>query len=325
MARILITGGAGFIGSHLADLHLAQGDHVEVVDDLSTGQRSNIAHNLNDVRYNFHCAPLMTWDGLDNAVKNAERIYHLAAIVGVKRVLENPVEVIETNQNALERILKSMVACKSKATILMASSSEVYGFSEAPAFKEDGMLVLPSKDPLRWCYAVTKLADEMLGFANHHQYGVKTVMARLFNTIGPRQCSHYGMVLPHFIEQAMNGETVTVYGEGNQSRSFCDVRDTVEILSRLAGSEEAYGKAVNAGNDREISIHALAEKVIALTGSHSRIKHIPYLEAYGMDFEDIQHRRPDLKLMVKLTGYTPRFTLDETIERIAGLHKRQAG
>jgi UDP-glucose 4-epimerase len=251
---------------------------------------------------------------LDAAVKDADRIYHLAAVVGVKHVLENPVRLIAVNQSATERLLKVMAAQHSTAPVMIASSSEVYGFDRREKFSEDDDLVIPSKDRLRWCYAVTKLADEMLAFAYHHQYGVRTITARLFNAIGRRQSARYGMVVPHFVAQALAGAPLTIYGDGHQSRSFCDVRDTVRMLEALAASEKAVGQVVNVGHDREIPIEKLALLIKERAGSPSPLQHVSYADAYGLDFYDIRHRRPDLSRLEALTKLKAKFTLEDTID-----------
>jgi UDP-glucose 4-epimerase len=317
--HVLITGGAGFIGSHLAEHHLKQGDRVYVVDDLSTGSRGNIEPFLAHPHFRFDEADIVTWNMLDKAVGWADRVYHMAAIVGVKKVLDDPVAVIATNMGGTERVLRAAHKSGWNPTVVIASSSEVYGFNPNSSFEESDDVVFHSGGRLRWNYAVTKLADEFLAFSYARKYGLNVVVVRLFNTIGPRQVGHYGMVVPSFVRQAVRGEALTVYGDGTQTRSFCDVRDTVVALDLLAQSPAGPGEIVNVGNDQEIAIRDLALLVRERTGSVSELKHVSYLEAYGEEFEDIAHRRPVLKKLQALTGFTPRWklvdTLDDLIER----------
>lgn len=322
--HVLVTGGAGFIGSHIVDLHRNRGDTVTVIDDLSTGSEKNIASHLGRKGFSFVRDSIVTWSGLDDAVRAADRIYHMAAVVGVKRVLENPVEVISVNQSATERLLQAMAAQQSPAPVIIASSSEVYGFDAEERFGEDDDLVLPSKDKLRWCYAVTKLADEMLAFAYHRQYKVRATTIRLFNTVGRRQSERYGMVVPHFISEALTNAPLTIYGDGRQSRSFCDVRDTVRMLDALAANSLSAGEVVNVGNDREISIEDLALLIKERAGSSSPLQYISYKEAYGFDFVDIQHRRPELTKLTSLARLKADITLEETIDDLIA-HYRQGG
>lgn len=321
--NVLITGGAGFIGSHLVDLHMDKGDQVIVVDNLSTGRLNNIKRHRNHSDFMFYEASMEDWAELDKVVPSVDLVYHMAAVVGVKHVLENPTNVVAGNITATERLMAALVACNSTAPIIIASSSEVYGFNEKESFAEDDDLVLPSTDRLRWCYAFTKLADEILGFSYHHQYGLKTIIVRLFNTVGARQRSHYGMVLPHFIEQAVSGDPLTIYGDGEQTRSFCDVRDTSRMLHALTLQEKAYGQIVNVGADREISINDLAQLVKSRANSNSGIEYMDYKDAYGMDFRDITHRRPDLSYLHDLTGRTPEFSLEDTIDFLLETSKVQ--
>lgn len=314
--KVLITGGAGFIGSHLVDLHIKKGDQVTVVDDLSTGSLSNINHHTNHPDFTFYTSLMEDWGELDKVISSADLVYHMAAVVGVKRVLESPTNVVSGNITATERLMRAMADCQSSAPIIIASSSEVYGFNEKDSFSEKDDLVLPSTDRLRWCYAFTKLADEILGFSYYHQYGLKTIMVRLFNTVGVRQRARYGMVLPHFIKQAVSGVPITIYGDGNQTRSFCDVRDTSRMLHALTTTKNAYGQVVNVGADREISINDLAQLVKQHANSNSSIDYMDYKDAYGMNFRDINHRRPDLNYLQSLTGCTPEFSLEDTIDSL---------
>jgi UDP-glucose 4-epimerase len=320
--NILITGGAGFIGSHLAAYHLAKGDAVHVIDDLSTGQISNIEALFSSPDFQFEEASILTWDGLKEAVRWSHRIYHMAAIVGVKKVLEDPRAVMATNMAGTERVFRAAAEVNPMTQIIVASSSEVYGFNTKPAFVETDDIVLRSAGRLRWCYAVTKLADEFLAYSFLKKSHIKVVIARLFNTVGPHQTGKYGMVFPNFIRQAVHGEQVTVFGDGSQTRSFCNVDDTVKALDLLACTPAANGEIVNVGNDHEISIGNLAKLIIERSSSPSKVHYVSYETAYGLEFEDITHRRPVIQKLQALTGFTPRRSLEETIDQLISLERK---
>lgn len=312
--HVLITGGAGFIGSHLVQLHMERGDCVHVIDDLSTGRAENIVPYLENDNFRLTEADLLLWDGLEKAVAWSDRIYHMAAVVGVKRVLEDPVKVMSINVAGTERLLRAVNTGAWNPQVVIASSSEVYGFNPEAGFSEESDLVFRSAGRLRWSYAATKLADEYLAFAYARKFNLGITIARLFNTVGPRQVGRYGMVLPNFIEQALRQEPITVYGDGSQTRSFCDVRDTIMALDLLAGCDQANGEVVNVGNDQEIAIRQLAELVKERAQSRSPIVTIPYQEAYGEEFEDVTHRRPILTKLQQLTSFAPRWSLTDTID-----------
>jgi UDP-glucose 4-epimerase len=314
--HVLVTGGAGFIGSHLAELHCTRGDSVHVVDDLSTGSLGNFACVQGTNNFRFSEADLLTWDGLETAVAWADRIYHMAAIVGVKRVLANPVNVISTNVAATERLLRAVEEGRWNPRVIIASSSEVYGFNPETSFSEASDVVLRSGGRLRWTYAVTKLADEYLAFSYVRDRSLDIAIARLFNTIGPRQTAKYGMVVPTFVEQAVRNEALTVHGDGKQTRSFCDVRDTVMALDLLAGCRQAKGEVVNVGNEQEISIKDLATLIRERARSSSELVFIPYTQAYGAQFEDVNHRRPVLNKLRELTGFQPSWQLKDTLDEL---------
>lgn len=321
--HVLITGGAGFIGSHLVDLHLSRGDKVHVVDNLSTGRRDNLAtHDGND-RLHVDVADILVWDGLKQAVAWADRIYHMAAVVGVKRVLEDPVSVMGANVAGTERLLRAVKDGGWNPQVLLASSSEVYGFNPNLPYDESAQLVFASGARLRWAYAVTKLSDEFLGFSYYRRHGLDVKVARLFNTVGLRQVGVYGMVVPNFVAQAVAGEPITVFGDGTQTRCFCDVRDTAEALDLLCACPEAAGEVVNVGNDREICIGDLARLVAQRADSASEIRLIPYADAYGEDFEDIQRRVPVLDKLKRLTGFEARWSLESTLDELIA-HARAA-
>lgn len=322
--HVLITGGAGFIGSHLTEYHLEKGDQVHVLDNLSTGSLDNLQPFLGHPLFNLDTEDILDWQGLKTAVSWADRIYHLAAVVGVQRVLEDPVRVMSINMAGTERVLRAVHEGIWSPQVLLASSSEVYGFNTETPYDENDQLVFASGGRLRWSYALTKLADEYLGFAYHRGKGMDVRMVRLFNTVGPRQVGRYGMVVPRFIQQAVRGEDITVYGDGEQTRSFCDVRDTVVALDRLAWNAAAAGDVVNVGSEREISIKALAELVRERAGSASAIRHVSYSEAYGEEFEDIRHRRPVLDKLRRYTGYEPKWSLEQTIDDLLEAERRRS-
>jgi len=309
----LVTGGAGFIGSHIVEHYLSKGDDVVVIDNLSTGNLENISIFKKNPLFTFFKSDILNWKELNEVVGSVDMIYHMAAVLGVYRVLEEPIEVLTTNIFSCNDLLKAVVATDSKARIIIASSSSVYGPSSTPDLKEDApLIVAPNTHPL-WGYAVSKIADEALVSAYCQVYKLPITSIRFFNTIGPRQTGRYGMVVPRFVSQAVNSEPLTVYGDGDQTRSFCDVRDSVAALSIVAEKSLCIGDVINIGNDREITINELSEKVLSLTESDSKVKYIPYKEAYGIDFNDIKQRRPNIDKLRKLTSFKHKWTLEDTI------------
>jgi UDP-glucose 4-epimerase len=323
MMHVLITGGAGFIGSHLVELHLARGDKVHVVDDLSTGSLVNIAPFENHPSFRFDHADMLVWPQLEHAAAWADRIYHLAAVVGVYRVIAEPTRVLATNIAACERLLRTVTTGGWKPQVVIASSSEVYGH-RLDGFLDEGLdLIVSTLVGTRWNYSVSKIADEALGLSYAQKFGIPTTIARFFNTIGPRQTGRYGMVVPRLVDQAVRGAPMTVHGDGEQTRSFCDVRDTVQALDQLAEQSTDAGLVVNVGNDREISINELAKLVRQRSGSGSPITHQPYAQAYGEDFEDIRRRRPGLKRLRELTGFHHRYTLEDTLDELIRIRREQ--
>jgi len=309
----LVTGGAGFIGSHIVEHYLSKGDDVVVIDNLSTGNLENISIFKKNPLFTFFKSDILNWKELNEVVGSVDMIYHMAAVLGVYRVLEEPIEVLTTNIFSCNDLLKAVVATDSKARIIIASSSSVYGPSSTPDLKEDApLIVAPNTHPL-WGYAVSKIADEALVSAYCQVYKLPITSIIFFNTIGPRQTGRYGMVVPRFVSQAVNSEPLTVYGDGDQTRSFCDVRDSVAALSIVAEKSLCIGDVINIGNDREITINELSEKVLSLTESDSKVKYIPYKEAYGIDFNDIKQRRPNIDKLRKLTSFKHKWTLEDTI------------
>ena len=310
----LITGGAGFIGSHLSDVLLAAGQRVLSIDNLSTGRLSNIAHLLGNPQFSFAQASIMDKVVLDRLASQADVIIHLAAAVGVQLIVEHPVHTIETNVAGTDAVLKT--AQTYRARVLVASTSEVYGKGSRIPFAEDDDVLLGSTAKSRWGYAASKMIDEFLALAYHREYGSPVVVFRLFNTVGPRQTGQYGMVVPRLMRQALRGEPLTVFGDGKQQRCFCDVRDVVQAIVGLAHHPEALGRVFNIGSEEEISILDLAKRIKAMTSSKSEIVHIPYAEAYAPGFEDMTRRVPDLSRVKALLGWSPRRPLDETLAAV---------
>jgi UDP-glucose 4-epimerase len=311
MSTFLITGGAGFIGSHLAEALLRFGHRVLIIDDLSSGNVRNIAHIRSDPRLEFVPESIMARRVLRELVDAAEIVVHLAATVGVLNIIESPVATIENNVGGTEAVLKA--AAKKKKKVIVASTSEVYGKSASAPFREDGDLVFGPTSKSRWSYASSKVVDEFLALAYWREFRVPTVVVRFFNTIGPRQTGQYGMVVPRFLSQALSEKNLTVYGTGQQSRCFTYVLDAVEWLLLLASNDRAVGEVFNLGNPEEVTIAELAQRVIALTGANVRVEYVPYEQAYEEGFEDMDRRVPDITKVETVTGYLPRFTLDESL------------
>lgn len=321
--QILITGGAGFIGSHLAEHHLGKGDEVVAVDDLSTGSLDVLSGFQND-RFRFEKADILEWSDLDKEVARADRIYHMAAVVGMFRVLREPIEVTRVNVLGTERLLESVARLKNLPELVVTSSSSVYSHSHETLLKEEIELVYhPEKGGLT-AYALSKLTNEVQAMAYRQIHSLPVAIPRLFNAVGPRQSGNYGFVLPRFIKQALAGVPLTVYGDGTQTRSFCDVRDTVSALDMLAGEPKAWGRAVNVGNPREISILDLATMVIAHSESSSTIEFVPFEQGYGSNFWQITQRRPSVDLLQQLTPFRHVWTLEQTIDDLIA-RNRESG
>jgi UDP-glucose 4-epimerase len=309
--RYLITGGAGFIGSHLADELLARGERVHVLDDLSTGSIENIRHLKERRGFEYTIESAANVPVVAELVDEADVVYHLAAAVGVELIVESPVRTIETNVHCTEIVLAQ--ANKKKKPVFVASTSEVYGKSSALPFREDGDLLLGPTYRGRWAYACSKAIDEFLGLAYYKERGLPTVVGRLFNTVGPRQTGRYGMVVPSFARQALAGQPLTVYGDGQQRRCFCHVTDVIRALVDLMHTEAAVGEVFNIGSTEEISILELAERVRAATDSSSEITLVPYEEAYEQGFEDMHRRIPDTSKLRDLLGWQPTKSLDQIL------------
>jgi UDP-glucose 4-epimerase len=317
--RALITGGAGFIGSHLAERLLVRGDEVLLMDNLSTGSMENIRHLKQYDRMHYFMEPIENRQLLAELVDEADVIFHLAAAVGVRLIVESPVRTIETNVNGTQLVLET--ACKKRKLVFTASTSEVYGKNVNVPFHEDLDLVLGPTTKGRWSYAASKALDEFLALSYWKERRQPVIIARLFNTVGPRQTGRYGMVLPNFVSQALKGEAITVFGTGQQSRCFCDVSECVESILRLVENSAAVGEVVNIGADYEVTINALAERVKERTGSASPITHIRYEEAYEPGFEDMHRRVPSVAKLERLTGFRPSMPLNDIIDRVVAFFR----
>ena len=312
--KVLVTGGAGFIGSHLSEFLLEKGHKVLVIDDLSTGSIENILHLKNNPEFEYTIDSILNTPVTAELVDRSDCIFHLAAAVGVRLIVESPVQTIETNIKGTETILD--LACKKKKKTLVFSTSEVYGKSSKIPFNEEDDLVMGSTSRGRWSYACSKAIDEFLALAYWKEKKLPATVIRLFNTVGPRQTGQYGMVVPTFVQQALEGKPLTVYGTGSQTRCFCHVQDVIQAIYKVSQEEKAVGQVYNIGTDEEISILELARRVISITGSSSQIQIIPYSEAYEEGFEDMLKRKPDLAKITDLIDYKPQRDLERIIRDV---------
>jgi len=319
--RALITGGAGFIGSHLTDALLDNGDQVLILDNLSTGSIENIAHAKGRSGFEYFIDTVNNEPLLAELIDRSDVVFHFAAAVGVKLIVEQPVHTIETNVHGTEVVLKH--ANKKKKLVVIASTSEVYGKSEDVPFREDSDLVLGPTPKHRWAYACSKAIDEFLALAYWKERKLPVIIVRFFNTVGPRQSGQYGMVIPNFVRQALAGEPITVFGDGQQQRAFTHVSDVVGALLKLVAEPKAIGQVINIGNMQEITMYNLAERVRDLSGSSSIIKLIPYDEAYESGFEDMPRRVPDLTRIKGLIGYEPKHQLDEILAQVIDYFRKK--
>lgn len=319
MTHYLITGGAGFIGSHLAEALLARDERITVVDDLSTGRLENIQPLMKHPRFRFAIETITNETVMDRLVSECDTILHLAAAVGVRLIVTDPVRTIETNVMGTEAVLR--VARRYRKMTLIASTSEVFGKNNKVPFSEEDDGVYGATTRSRWAYATSKALDEFLALAYHRSLGLPVTIARFFNTVGPRQSGRYGMVIPRFVLQALANEPMTVYGDGRQSRCFCNVRDVVEAVIGLLNHPGALGQVFNVGSREEVTIRELAERVRARSGSSSKLVFIPYDEAYAEGFEDMQRRVPDIGKIRNLTGWEPHISLDATLDEIISYYR----
>jgi UDP-glucose 4-epimerase len=312
--RVLITGGAGFVGSHLAERLLAEGDEVWAVDNLSTGSIENIDHLRGDPRYHYQTLDVLDGPKLAEIVDRCDAIFHLAAAVGVRLIVESPVHTIETNIRGTEVVLS--LAARKKKLVILASTSEVYGKSAKVPFREDDDLVIGPTTKGRWSYACSKAIDEFLALAYWKEKKVPVIIVRLFNTVGPRQTGRYGMVLPNFVRQALAGRPLTIFGTGKQSRCFGYVGDVVKALTKLMRTEAAIGEVFNIGSNEEVTIEELARRVVAITGSSSPLTYVPYEQAYEEGFEDMLRRVPSIEKIERCIGFRPTTSLNEIIQKV---------
>ncbi|HNT67040.1 MAG TPA: GDP-mannose 4,6-dehydratase [bacterium] len=319
--KVLITGGAGFIGSHLAELLLNKGQEVYCIDDLSTGRLQNVHHLRQNPRFHLAVETILNESVMDRLVSDCDVIYHLAAAVGVELIVKSPVETIQRNILGTDVVLR--LANRYLRRVLITSTSEIYGKSEATPFREDDDRVLGPTTKSRWSYSCSKAIDEFLALAYHKEKNLQTIIMRLFNTVGPRQTGRYGMVIPRLVQQALKNQPLTVYGDGKQVRCFTYVQDVVAAAARLMETPKAIGQVFNIGNTEGIAIGELAEKIKALTGSKSEIVLIPYDKAYEEGFEDMRIRVPDLSKANRVIGYEPKVKLDEILKRVIEYFRQQ--
>lgn len=312
--KILITGGAGFIGSHLAEKLLKEGHEVGVIDNLSTGKYSNIIQLIKNPKFSYKIDSILNRDVLEKMISNSDQIYHMAAAVGVKYIIDNPLLSLRTNIVGTENVLE--FANKYKKKVLIASTSEIYGKSDKIPFKEEDDRLLGSTHISRWSYSSAKAIDEFLALAYHREKKLPVVIVRCFNTVGPRQTGQYGMVIPKFVHNALLNHPITIFGDGKQSRCFCDVEDVTDGMMKLMNNKKAEGQIFNIGNDVDITIEELAKKIKQMTNSRSKIEYLDYADAYEEGFEDMRHRKPDLTKVRESIDFKPKFNLDQMLQRI---------
>jgi UDP-glucose 4-epimerase len=321
--KILITGGAGFVGSHLADKLIGEGNKITVIDDLSTGRYSNVAHLEENPSFRLIIDTVLNADLMEELIRETDRVYHMASAVGVRLIMEQPVKTIETIFHGTDVVLGR--CAKYRKRVLIPSTCEVYGKGISIPFKEDDDLLTGATDKHRWAYACAKTLDEFLALAHYKETRLPVVVARLFNTVGPRQTGHYGMVVPRFVQSALRNDAIEVHGDGTQSRCFAHVTDVIGGLTKMIETPACFGQVINLGSDSEVSINDLARKAISLTSSQSELRHVPYSEVYGEGFEDMQRRVPSLDKARRMIGYKPTRTLDDIINDVAReFHKESA-
>ncbi|MFN2412957.1 MAG: GDP-mannose 4,6-dehydratase [Pyrinomonadaceae bacterium] len=319
--KILITGGAGFVGSHLADNLISQGHEITVIDDLSTGRYSNVEHLEDTERFRLIIDTVLNEKLMEELIRETDRVYHMASAVGVKLIMERPVKTIETIFHGTDVVLG--FCARYRKRVLIPSTSEVYGKGASVPFKEDDDLLTGATDKHRWAYACAKTLDEFLALAHWKETRLPVVVVRLFNTVGPRQTGQYGMVVPRFVQAAIKNEPIQIYGDGTQSRCFGHVQDVVEGLAKLLESPHCFGQVINLGNAEEVSIKQLAEKAIELTGGKSELHYVSYEEVYGDGFEDMRRRVPSLEKARRMIGYQPTRTLNDIINDVAAEFRKE--
>ena len=317
--KVLITGGAGFIGSHLAEKLLERGDEVFAIDNLWTGKLANLSRVQNKKGFHLVVDTILNESVMNELVFKADHLYHLAAAVGVRTIMDHPVETLDINVKGTEVVLR--LANRFKKKVFITSTSEIYGNHMEHTLAEDDNRVMGSVKKRRWAYACSKTLDEFLALAYFDEKKLPVVIGRLFNTVGPRQTGQYGMVLPNFVQSALLGKPITVYGDGDQTRSFTHVRDVVEAITGLMNEPGAEGDVFNVGNDKEVTINKLAKRVKEMTGSSSAIEHVPYEKAYGPGFEDMRRRCPNITKIRKLIGFEPKYDLDAMIQGVIDYFK----
>lgn len=320
--KTLITGGAGFVGSHLADKLIEQGHQITVIDDLSTGRYSNVEHLEGNANFRLIIDTVLNQELMEELIRESDRVFHMASAVGVRLIMEQPVKTIETIFHGTDVVLR--FCSRYRKRVLIPSTSEVYGKGASIPFREEDDLLTGATDKHRWAYACAKTLDEFLALAHWKETRLPVVVVRLFNTVGPRQTGQYGMVVPRFVHSAVRNEPITVFGDGTQQRCFGHVLDVVEGLSKLLESPQCFGQVINLGNDEEVSILGLAERAIELTGSKSEIRYIPYEEAYGDGFEDMRRRVPGLDKAKRLIGYQPTRSLSDIINDVANEFRKES-
>ena len=313
--KYLVTGGAGFIGSHVTDALIKRGDSVVVLDNLSTGNRKNIEHLLSNSSFKFVEGSILDLTVVDECVQSVDHVLHFAAAVGVFTIVDKPLESLMTNLKGTENILEA--AHKHRKEVLIASSSEIYGKNASGALHEESDRIIGSPLKSRWSYSEAKAIDESMAYFYYQEKKLAVRLVRFFNTVGPRQVGHYGMVVPRFVSAALKNEPLTVYGTGSQSRCFCHVYDAVAGVLAVIGTDVTLGEVFNIGNDEEITIENLAHEVIELTDSRSKIEKVLYEKAYNPGFEDMQRRVPDISKIKRIVGWTPKLSLDDIINDIA--------
>lgn len=321
--HILITGGAGFIGSHLSEAHLKLGDEVTIVDDFSTGHEDNIKHLRDNPKFKVIQDTVLDASVVDKAMAQCDVCYHLAAAVGVYTIVEKPLNSLFTNIKGTEVVLEA--AGRHHKKIMIASTSEVYGKSNKFPFKEDDDTIMGATKRSRWSYAYAKALDEFMGLAYHQEKKLPVIVVRFFNTVGPRQTGRYGMVIPNFVRQALKNEAITIFGDGHQSRCFGFVGDVVKAIMELMNTKQAIGEVINVGNNQEVSIEELAKLIIKMTGSKSTLTYVPYEKAYPLGFEDMERRIPDLTKLKTFVGFHPTTTLQEILEKVIEFKKTKLG